>query len=206
MTDKKSFTSSTITDELRQRMQGKSFKADCLLPATDLRYLQVLYKDLAGNIQQGEIVCHKAIADILLEIFQGLYEAGYAIERMQLIDDYEADDELSMTANNSSCFNYRLISHTQRISKHGLGMAVDINPLYNPYVKMVDGQLLIEPAKGTCCVDRSKDFPYKITPEDLCCQLFKAHGFIWGGDWEDRKDYQHFELPDEIIGKYYPNY
>ena len=26
-------------------------------------------------------------------------------------------------------------------------------------------------------------------------------GFEWGGDWKDRKDYQHFEIPDEKIAE-----
>ena len=75
---------------------------------------------------------------------------------------------------------------------HGLGMAVDINPLYNPYIKMVDGKLSIEPATGAEYVDREKIFPYKIEPNDICVKLFKAHGFLWGGDWQGKKDYQHF--------------
>ena len=112
---------------------------------------------------------------------------------MRLIDEYDADDERSMTDNNSSCFNYRTISHTNKISKHGLGIAVDINTLYNPYTKVVDGERIIEPAAGAPYLDRDADFPYKIERGDLCYNLFISHGFEWGGDWTDRKDYQHFE-------------
>lgn len=63
-----------------------------------------------------------------------------------------------MSDNNSSAFNFRFISHTTKISKHGMGMAVDINTLYNPYVKTVDGELSIEPANAADYVDRSRDF------------------------------------------------
>lgn len=206
MQQKIDFKIYNISEKIMARMQGKSFKADCQIRATDLRYLQVLHKDLAGNTQHGEMVCHKAIAENLLVIFQELYRTGYPIERMQLIDDFEADDERSMEANNASCFNYRLISHTNRISKHGLGMAVDINPLYNPYVKTVAGRLLIEPAAAAPYVDRGKEFPCKITADDPCCRIFKSHGFLWGGDWTDRKDYQHFELSDDAIRQLYPVY
>lgn len=72
-------------------------------------------------------------------------------------------------------------------------MAVDINTLYNPYVKTVDGELTIEPAGAGDYVDRNADFPYKIDHDDLCYQLFTEHGFTWGGDWTSCKDYQHFE-------------
>ena len=74
-----------------------------------------------------------------------------------------------------------------------MGMAVDINTLYNPYVKTVDGEQSIEPANAADYVDRSKDFLHKIDHDDLCYKLFMEHGFEWGGDWKHSKDYQHFE-------------
>lgn len=192
------FYISEITDELFNRMKGKSYKDDCNVPREDLRYIHILHKDLEGNTCEGEMVCHKIIAQDLLEIFEELYLNDYPIERMVLIDEYGADDETSMTANNSSCFNYRVISHTTKISKHGLGIAVDINPLYNPYTKIVDGTRIVEPAAGEPYLDREADFPYKIDEDDLCYKLFIEHGFEWGGSWTSAKDYQHFEMPDFV--------
>ena len=182
-----------IPDEIFVKMQGKSYKDDCTIPRDDLRYIHVLHKNIEGETLEGEMVCSKLIAEDLLEIFRELYEQSYPIEKMRLIDEYDANDELSMTDNNSSCFNYRTISHTNKISKHGLGVAVDINTLYNPYTKVVDGERIIEPAAGAPYLDRDADFPYKIERGDLCYNLFISHGFEWGGDWPDRKDYQHFE-------------
>ncbi|PWT29350.1 hypothetical protein CPT75_07595 [Butyrivibrio fibrisolvens] len=192
------FYISEITDELFDRMKGKSYKDDCNVPREDLRYIHILHKNLEGNTCEGEMVCHKIIAQDLLEIFEELYLNDYPIERMVLIDEYGADDETSMTANNSSCFNYRVISHTTKISKHGLGIAVDINPLYNPYTKIVDGTRIVEPAAGEPYLDREADFPYKIDEDDLCYKLFIEHGFEWGGSWTSAKDYQHFEMPDSV--------
>ena len=81
------------------------------------------------------------------------------------------------------------------LSKHARGLAIDINTLYNPYIKTLDdGTLLIQPATAKAYCDRSWDFPYKIDHEDLCFRLFTEAGFEWGGDWTTRKDYQHFEL------------
>ena len=182
-----------IPDEIFAKMQGKSYKDDCTIPRDDLRYIHVLHKNIEGETLEGEMVCSKLIAEDLLEIFRELYEQSYPIEKMRLIDEYDANDELSMTDNNSSCFNFRTISHTNKISKHGLGVAVDINTLYNPYTKVVDGERIIEPAAGAPYLDRDADFPYKIERGDLCYNLFISHGFEWGGDWSDRKDYQHFE-------------
>ncbi len=187
------FYISEITDDIFARMQGKSYKEDCTVPREDLRYVHVRHMGFDGEAKDGELVVNKAIADDVLAIFEELYKADYPIEKVRLVDEYDADDEASMSDNNSSAFNFRFISHTTRISKHGLGMAVDINTRYNPYVKTVDGKLSIEPANGADYVDRSRDFPHKIDHEDLCYKLFKEHGFTWGGDWTHSKDYQHFE-------------
>lgn len=187
------FYISKIPDDIFEKMQGKSYKADCTVPRDELRYVHVLHMGFDGQTKEGELVVNKAIADDVLSIFEELYQADYPIEKVELVDAYNADDEESMSHNNSSAFNFRFISHTTKISKHGLGMAVDINTLYNPYVKTVDGKLSIEPANATAYVDRSKDFPYKIDHDDLCYKLFTKYGFTWGGDWTHSKDYQHFE-------------
>lgn len=192
------FYISMIPDDIFEQMQGKSYKADCNIPRDDLRYIHVLYKNIDKKICEGKMICHEIIAEDLLEIFEELYLNDYPIERMELIDVYDADDELSMTYNNSSCFNYRCISHTTTISKHGLGIAVDINPLYNPYTKVVDGKRIVEPAVGAPYLDREAEFPYKIDEDDLCYKLFTKHGFEWGGSFNSVKDYQHFELSDSV--------
>lgn len=195
-----------IDDEIFSRIKGKSFKDDCVLPVEDLRYIHVLHKDLDGKTHEGEMICNVYIACDLLDIFQKLYEANYPIEKIRLVDEYNADDETSMRDNNSSCFNFRFISHTKKVSKHGLGLAVDINTLYNPYVKEVDGKKILEPETAEKYVDRTKNFNYKISHEDFCYKLFTEHGFEWGGDWTTQKDYQHFEIKDDIIKILYPNF
>ncbi len=200
------FYSTEITDEIMDRIRGKSFRDDCTLPREELRYLHILHRDLEGEIREGEMICNVHIAETLLEIFRELFEAGYPIEKICLVDEYDAVDELSMQDNNSSCFNFRFISYTTTVSKHGLGLGVDINPLYNPYVKKVGGRLSVEPAAGASYVDRSGDFPCKIDENDLCLKIFRAHGFEWGGHWRNSKDYQHFEIPTEMIRTWYPDY
>lgn len=188
------FACSPIPDSVFASMQGKSYKADCTVPRGSLRYIRCLHADKAGRSIVGEMVLNQAVAEQVLGIFRKLYEAGYPIERMLLIDRWDADDEMAMRDNNSSSFNFRFISHTHTVSKHGLGMAVDINTLYNPYHKfLADGTEIIEPATGAPYLDRTLDFDYKIEKGDLCYRLFTAAGFDWGGDWPDRKDYQHFE-------------
>ena len=211
-----SFYYEELTDEVKARITGISYpiteeEADSLAvpavnlvsdPATlqisydDLRYLKVLYYDFDGNIKEGELICNVFIAEDLKEIFYELYCNQYPIESIRLIDDYNGDDTASMEANNTSCFNYRVVDGTTSLSKHALGCAIDINPFYNPYVvfdKTGNGQDYISPKGSEIYADRSKDFAYKIDEQDLCYRLFKEHGFTWGGNWNSCKDYQHFQ-------------
>lgn len=181
------FTISPIPDDIFAKMQGKSFKDNCTVPREDLRYLKVLHVGFDGKTHIGELVVNRLIADDVLDIFKQLYEAGYEIEKIRLIDEYDADDEKSMSDNNSSAFNFRYISYSTKLSKHALGLAVDINTLYNPYVKYVDGRRNVEPANAEKYTDRSIEFPHKIDHDDLCYKVFAEHGFEWGGDWEHAK-------------------
>lgn len=190
------FVADTISNAIFKLMQGKSYKAGCPIPRSKLRYVKVLHINADGNIQLGEIVCHADIASDLVSIFRKLYHAAYPIERMLLIDRYGAEDRRSMEANNTSCFNYRVVAGTHKLSNHSQGRAIDINPLYNPLVKRrKNGTLRVDPEKGRPYANRSGAFRYKISRNDLLYRLFKSHGFIWGGDWRSLKDYQHFEKP-----------
>ena len=162
----------------------------------DLCYMQVLHYDFNGEIQIGELICNKKIADDFIEIFHELYVNEYQIEKIRLVDEYGGDDTASMLDNNTSCFNYRVVDGTSSLSKHAIGCAIDINPFYNPYVvfnKNGSGETYISPEGSEIYADRSQSFPYKIDENDLCYKLFKEHGFVWGGDWNSCKDYQHFQ-------------
>lgn len=188
------FVSQPVGAAVYSRMKGISYKANCTVPLADLRYVRVLHYNFEGRIQLGELVCHKDVAADLVSVFRALYEAHYPIERMVLVDEYEADDERSMRANNTSCFNFRTIAGSKKLSAHSLGRAVDVNPLYNPYVRRTrQGALLVNPQNGRKYADRGKFFAHKITKGDLLCRTFAKYGFAWGGSWKSKKDYQHFE-------------
>lgn len=187
------FYYTAITDDIKARINGLSYKEDCTVPYEDLRYVSVQYVDFNNEIQTGEIICNKAIAQDLVEIFYELYKAAYQIDKIRLIDEYNADDDLSCLDNNTSSFNYRTVGGTGNLSKHALGLAIDINPFYNPYVTYPNGTIRISPPGSEAYADRSADFPHKIDENDLCYQLFTAHGFTWGEYWKSLKDYQHFQ-------------
>lgn len=183
------FTSEAISDKVFDRMDGVSFGKDCTTKRKDLRYLRVLHRGFDGETHIGEIVCNRAIAKDFLYIFRQLYEEDYPIEKILLVDEYGGDDEMSMEDNNSSCFNFRPVAGTGHLSQHAYGRAIDINPLYNPYITS-DGFV---PLNAGDYVDRSAENPYKIDRNDLCYQLFDERGFTWGGSWNSVKDYQHFQ-------------
>lgn len=159
----------------------------------DLRYVHILHYDFEGNLAEGELICNNYIAQDLIEIFYELFLNEYRLERVTLIENYNGDDTLSMMDNNTSCFNYRVVDGTTNLSKHAYGLAIDINPFYNPYVTYPGGKIRISPPGSEPYADRDADFPYKINESDLCYKLFKEHGFTWGGDWNSSKDYQHFQ-------------
>jgi len=183
------FSAEPIPASVEARMRGVSYPDDAEIKLSDLRYLRLSYVDFDGLEQVGELVCNKAIAEDLLAIFQALYEARYPIRSIRLIDDFGGDDEASMAADNTSCFNYRRKTGMRELSKHALGLAVDINPFENPYVR----PSRVRPDGASVYADRTKDFPHKIDKEDLCYKLFRARGFSWGGSWRSVQDYQHFE-------------
>lgn len=188
-----------LSEEVKARITGISYGEGCIVPYEDLRYLNILYVDFHGETQVGEIICNQAIAQDLVEIFYELYLAGYPLESVRLVDEYGGDDTLSMEHNNTSCFNFRVVDGTSSLSRHAYGLAIDINPLYNPYVTWPGGKQRVSPAAATPFADRSLDFPNKIDEDDLCYQLFAERGFTWGGHWRTMKDYQHFQkaLPED---------
>ncbi len=191
------FTSSFVPDSVFQRMQGRSWPAGCKARRSDLRFLTLRHFDENGIEKTGEMICHKSIAVSLLAIFRELHARRYPIHSIRLVDDFNGSDSLSMEANNTSCFNYRLTANGT-LSRHAKGMAVDINPLWNPCVHLQGKHKgIVEPPSGkpflkrdaTQCVSTFR----MITPTDECYRLFLRHGFRWGGAWNSLKDYQHFE-------------
>ena len=188
------FYISTISDDIFSRIRGRSYPEDCPISRDELRYVHIRHYGFEGEIRDGELIVNAAIAEDVMEIFEELYEIKYQIEKVRLIDEYDADDERSMEDNNSSCFNYRTIAESSTLSNHAYGRAIDINPFYNPYVyTRSDGSQFLQPKGSDKYVDRTVDAACIIRNGDACYNIFAKHGFTWGGDWNTKKDYQHFE-------------
>ncbi|OOB80407.1 MAG: hypothetical protein BEN19_05095 [Epulopiscium sp. Nuni2H_MBin003] len=175
-----------IPEDMVNSMLGKS------LPnvefAITLSLVTVTYIDYNGDTKTGDMVVHKDLAEEVAEIFEEIYLAKFPIANIELIDKYDADDNLSMINNNTSAFNYRLISGTNIISNHSYGRCIDINPLVNPHV--ING--VAYPKEGSAYIDRSLDYTGMIKEGDVVYNAFISRGWSWGGHWNS-PDYQHFE-------------
>lgn len=191
------FCSEAIPDSIWTRMLGRSYPdtpTPRAVPREQLRLLRLSHYDFQGNEQEGLMICHKDIAGDLLYIFRKLHEAHYPITSLRLMDDFDGNDELSMSHNNTSCFCHRMVAGSTILSKHSQGKAVDINPLINPCVYPESGKVL--PPQGRPYAfrrDTLRHLPGKIDTTDLCYRLFASRGFKWGGHWHSLHDYQHFE-------------
>lgn len=195
-TYKPGFTYRKLTPAVKKQIWGKSFPVSgSKISFSSLRIVTVKYYDFKGKTRTGKLIVNKKIARRTVKIFSELYKIRYRIQRIKLVDCYHADDNKSMEANNTSAFNYRVVEGTNKLSKHGMGMAIDINPRINPCIR--GGKL--EPANGRVYRTRNvkkckgKYKKYMIHKNDKVYRIFKKYGFSWGGDWKTLKDYQHFE-------------
>jgi len=159
-------------------------------PHEALRWVAVPYVDFEGQEQMGELIVHQDVAAEVVEIFQSLFEIRFPIAKMNLVSDYGYSDDLSMMDNNSSGFNFRKVAQTDHLSLHAYGLAIDINPLVNPYI-LASGEVL--PVGATAYLDRSQPVRGLIQADSPVVEIFKSHGWFWGGEWEHIKDYHHFE-------------
>lgn len=181
-----------IDAALAERMR-RSHRAGCPVPLRDLRYLRMTHRDFDGRARTGEMVVHRRFTGQVRELFGRLYAAGWPIARMRLVDDYRADDDLSMAANNTSGFNCRRVAGQTNWSQHAYGEAIDINPVQNPYVR--GGRVDPPAGRPFVGIDRSRSAPFRlgvIRNEDLVVKAFDRIGWAWGGYWVSSKDYQHF--------------
>ena len=195
------FTAVTIEegDSVYKRINGKSYQKNNDIKLSDLRYLKMLHRNFNNDIQVGEMIVNKSVANEVLGIFKQLFSDGYQIYSMYLIDNFweknaGTADWNSIEANNTSCFCYRAATGGSKLSKHALGRAIDINPMQNPYVTYKDGKPQYSHSNAADYVsNRSSKKAHVITTSDKAYKLFTKKGWSWGGNWSSPKDYQHFQ-------------
>ncbi len=178
-----------LPEALLARMHGRSWRPDdprC--PRADqLALVDVAHRTFDGGVARGQLVVATSIAAPALALLERLFAIGFPVRSMRPIDDFDGDDDRSMAADNSSGFNFRTIAGTDLLSQHALGLAIDLNPVENPWL----GAHGLAPAAGAGYLDRSDVRPGMIVRPGPVVAIFDELGWEWGGDWRHARDYHH---------------
>ena len=211
--NKRGFYKHNVSLELKNEMIAKNvWNINCPIPVERLRVLTLPFFNFRGEEKlDGKLMVLDVAADRTIAIFRELHRNKFPIANMKLITEYNGDDELSMADNNTSGFNCRTIVGGNQLSLHYYGLAIDINPLQNPYIdnEYEVGKLStkILPPAGMQYLNRAKLKPGMVenvvnSDEETVTQIFRRNGFrIWGGDWDHPLDYQHYQVEREYAKK-----
>ena len=164
-----------------------SWHAGCPVPPSALRQLTLDYRDFSGARRTGVLVVNARIVPSVVAVFRSLYAQRFPIRSLRSVDDFGGSDDDSMAADNTSSFNCRDAVGGSGWSQHAYGLAIDVNPVENPY--LYGGQVL--PPAGSAFTDRSRHREGMAYRGSVLNRVFAAHGFGWGGAWRN-PDYQHF--------------
>jgi hypothetical protein len=180
---------SPIGSDLRQTMTGQSWRPGCPVALSDLRLVTARHWGFDGRVRTGRLVVHRSVARPVVRVLRRLYDGRFPIRRMRLIDAYGGSDFRSIDADNTSAFNCRRVEGTSRWSMHAYGLAIDVNPIENPYVS-AGGH--VAHRASLPYVDRTRIRPGMAYRGGTLVNAFTAIAWGWGGAWSGVKDYQHF--------------
>lgn len=164
--------------------------AHCPVTAADLQTVHARYRGFDGRSHVGVLVVNRRVARDVATVFRRLYAARFPIRRMTPIAAFHGSDDASMKADNTSGFNCRRAVGGSGWSEHAYGLAIDVNPVENPYVL---GRRVLPPA-GRPYLDRTRVRPGMAVAGGVLVQAFASVGWRWGGRWTGAPDYQHFSL------------
>jgi hypothetical protein len=180
---------STVEPVTVERL-GPSWREGCPVGPNQLRLVKMSVFGFDGRTYRGELIVATSVVRDVVNTFAELYYNRFPIERMETVDKYDADDDKSMAANNTSAFNCRPITGGTSWSNHSYGRAIDINPVQNPYISRGG---TVSPPNGAPYVDRTRTDQGLIHANDSTVRAFERRGWEWGGSWHSPVDYQHFE-------------
>jgi len=174
-------------------------RAGAVVGCERLSLVRFSYRGYDGAIHSGgEIMVMDAAAENVLRIFAKLREIRFPIAKARLINNYDGNDDASIADDNTSAFNSRNVAGTNSLSLHAYGLAIDLNPLENPYVQRSGDKLIFSPPAGARHTNRFKGQPEKqlrLGLAEAVIDVFADEGFLdWGGVWKSSTDYQHFQV------------
>ena len=155
-----------------------------------LAVVEVDYLGFDGQAHQGQVVIHQALAEDIRQVFRVMLDTGFPLESVlpvaHPLNQAKGPYGLSPDTGNTSGWAWRPGVGTGEVSLHGLGLALDINPRLNPYVR---GETILPPGAA---YDPAR--PGTLTANSPVVRAFKALGWSWGGDWsKGYKDFMHFQ-------------
>jgi len=167
-----------------------SWHRGCPVAPAQLRRLRLAYWGFDGRAHTGELVVNARAVGDLVRVFSRLYSARFPIRRMRPIDAYRGSDERSLAADNTAAFNcrYAVGSGPKRWSAHAYGLAIDVDPVENPYLE--GGR--VHPRSGRAYLNRERVRRGMAVRGGVLVRAFADVGWAWGGRWTGSPDYQHF--------------
>lgn len=160
----------------------------CPVVAGDLAWIRVTFWGFDQRRHTGELLANTSVAADLVSVFRTLYDARYPIEEMRISTRAELDAPPTGDGNNTEVFVCRPTTGGTSFSQHAYGLAIDVDPFQNPYVK---GDLVL-PELAESYLDRGRKRAGMILGGDVVVRAFSSIGWEWGGSWSSLKDYQHF--------------
>jgi len=166
-----------------------SWSEDCPVTLDDLAYVTVSHYGFDGEYHTGELLVNAAVAEDIVQVFRTLHEARFPIEEMRVVRAEEIDAPPTGDGNDTTSFVCRpAVGSDGGWSWHAFGLAVDVNPFHNPYLK---GDLVL-PELASSYTDRDRELPGMVLPDGVVVEAFNEIGWQWGGTWHSLKDWMHF--------------
>lgn len=164
----------------------------CPVAATDLSWVRLTFRGFDGRRHTGELLVATGVADDVVTVFHELWRERFPIERMTITTKAEQDAPPTGDGNDTGAFDCRPVTGGTSYSQHAHGLAIDVNPFQNPYLK---GDVVL-PELASAYLDRADARPGMILPGSVVVRAFERIGWGWGGAWRSLKDYQHFSAND----------
>lgn len=152
-----------------------------------LELIPVEYYSLDGKLHQGQILTNRRMVAKIKDLFQILRKYHFPVAHAIPVVKYNWEDEKSMEDNNTYSFCYRNASY----SRHAKGLAIDINPYFNP-VRWKPGYQYRKDKPVGASYD--PDVAGTFRTDDPMVHEIKELGLRWGHSFSMKYDDHHFEM------------
>lgn len=169
-------------------IQRSTWTSECPVTRAELRYVRVIFWGFDEQPHTGELLVHRTAAGPIVEVFEQLYRERFPIEDMHVVSPAELTAPPTGDGNNTTAFVCRPTRGSTSWSQHAYGLAVDVNPFHNPYVR---GDLVL-PELASAYTDRGWERPGMILDGGPVARAFASIGWEWGGHWTRPLDPMHF--------------